>query len=83
MKVSSQEIKLRTERFKSACVKAGVKLTVQRIEIFRELASTDKHPDADKVFNRVRKKIPSISLDTVYRTLWLLYRGKARALTQI
>ena len=29
-------------------------------------------PDAETVFQGVRKRIPTVSLDTVYRTLWLL-----------
>jgi Fur family peroxide stress response transcriptional regulator len=39
------------------------------MEILRELAGTDEHPDAEAIFRRVRKRIPSLSLDTVYRTL--------------
>ena len=41
-------------------------------EIFRELAQTEDHPDAEQIFQRVRDRLPTISLDTVYRTLWLL-----------
>ncbi|MGI9570851.1 MAG: Fur family transcriptional regulator, partial [Desulfobulbia bacterium] len=43
-----------------------------RIEIFREIAQTGDHPDADQLFKRVRRRVPTVSLDTVYRTLWLL-----------
>lgn len=55
--------------FESRCRKAGLKLTHQRLEIYRELASTVDHPAADDVYRRVQKRIPTISLDTVYRTL--------------
>ena len=58
--------------FEQACRKAGAKLTHQRIEIFREVAQTGDHPDAESVYQGVRKRIPTISLDTVYRTLWWL-----------
>lgn len=68
----SDDARARMERFKQACRKAGLKLTHQRIEVFREVASTDEHPDAEKVFRGVSDRIPSISLDTVYRTLWML-----------
>ena len=47
-------------------------MTHQRTEIFREVAQTGDHPDADMVYQRVRERLPTISLDTVYRTLWLL-----------
>jgi Fur family peroxide stress response transcriptional regulator len=56
------------ERLRSS----GVKLTHQRMEIFREVAMSEEHPDAEKIYNRVRKRLPYISLDTVYRTLWSL-----------
>jgi Fur family peroxide stress response transcriptional regulator len=54
------------------CRSAGVKLTHQRMEIFREVARTRDHPDAETVYRGVRKRIPQVSLDTVYRALWLL-----------
>jgi Fur family peroxide stress response transcriptional regulator len=59
-------------RFEQLCRDAGVRLTHQRLEIFREVAQTGDHPDAGTVCNRVRERIPTVSLDTVYRTLWLL-----------
>jgi len=62
----------RLEQFKAACKKAGVKLTHQRLEIFREIAASTEHPDAETVFRGVRVRVPTVSLDTVYRTLWLL-----------
>jgi len=59
-------------RFEEVCRESGAKLTHQRMEIFREVAQTDEHPDADRVFQGVRKRIPMVSMDTVYRTLWWL-----------
>ena len=58
--------------FADICRRHGVKGTHQRTEIYRELASTDAHPDAETVYLNVRRRIPAISLDTVYRTLRLL-----------
>jgi Fur family peroxide stress response transcriptional regulator len=58
--------------FEAQCRREGLKLTHQRLEIFRELASTDEHPSADVVYKRVQARIPTISLDTVYRTLCTL-----------
>lgn len=60
------------DAFEKLCLRHGLKLTHQRMEIFRDLASTDEHPDAEELHKRVRKRIPSISLDTVYRNLRLL-----------
>jgi Fur family peroxide stress response transcriptional regulator len=61
------------EQLKAVARKAGVKLTHQRLEIFRELASTETHPDADAIYRAVRPRMPTLSLDTVYRTLWMLH----------
>ena len=49
-----------------------MKLTHQRLEIFREIAGSTEHPDAETVFRGVRARVPTVSIDTVYRTLWLL-----------
>ncbi|MDA8177928.1 MAG: transcriptional repressor, partial [Deltaproteobacteria bacterium] len=72
MKAGNVEIGRRLERFQAACRRAGVKLTHQRLEIFREIAGSTKHPDAETVYRGVRARVPTVSLDTVYRTLWLL-----------
>src|SRR4030042_3563825 len=72
MKTGGGEVGRRLDQFRAACRKAGVKLTHQRLEIFREIAASTEHPDAETVFRGVRTRIPTVSLDTVYRTLWLL-----------
>ena len=60
------------ESFARECRELGLKVTYQRMEIFRVAVSTDEHPDAVTVHKRVKKRIPTISLDTVYRNLKLL-----------
>ena len=76
MKVAKQDIGQRMARFNEACRKSGAKLTHQRMEIFREVAQSTDHPDVEKVYQGVRKRIPTVSLDTVYRTLgWLKELG--------
>lgn len=55
--------------FEDACREAGLRLTHQRLEIFYELAGTPDHPTAETIYQRIREKIPTISLDTIYRTL--------------
>lgn len=56
---------------REALKQAGVKLTHQRIEIFREAVNSGDHPDAESILRGVRRRMPTVSLDTVYRTLWL------------
>ncbi|MBF0201013.1 MAG: transcriptional repressor [Desulfamplus sp.] len=67
-----QKIDQRMEQFKHVCKKSKVKITDQRMEIFREVALNLEHPDAETVLKGVRKRLPTVSLDTVYRTLWML-----------
>jgi Fur family peroxide stress response transcriptional regulator len=70
--IEDSEVELRLERFKGAAKQAGVKLTHQRLEVFRELASSLEHPDAETLLHGVQARLPTLSLDTVYRTLWML-----------
>ena len=81
MEVDRQTLEQRVERFKQKLKRSGVKLTHQRLELFIEVAKTGDHPDAETVYKGVRARVPTISLDTVYRTLWLLFDlGLIRAL---
>ena len=56
-------------KFETACRKAGLKVTHQRLEIYRELLQSRDHPTAEAIHRRLKIKLPTISLDTVYRTL--------------
>lgn len=69
---SRKQVNQRVEDFAAACRSRRIKATHQRMEILRELASTGEHPDAETIYTRVRRRLPSISLDTVYRTLRML-----------
>lgn len=71
MKTTKRDIQERLDHFEHVCRDAGIKLTHQRREIFREIALSGDHPDAETVFQGVRQRITSLSLDTVYRALWL------------
>lgn len=66
------DIAKRMDQLKDGLRRAGVKLTHQRLEIFHEVAASEEHPDAETIFKAVRRRMPTVSLDTVYRTLWLL-----------
>lgn len=72
METSPQQLQEQMSRLKDGLKQSGLKLTHQRLEIFREVAKSGIHPDAETIFNGVRKRVSTISLDTVYRTLWLL-----------
>ncbi|MFH0821177.1 MAG: transcriptional repressor [Pseudomonadota bacterium] len=47
-------------------------MTKQRRVILEEIMKVQTHPTADDVFRMVRKRLPNISLGTVYRNLEFL-----------
>ncbi len=46
-----------------------MRMTRQRREILEELCKVDTHPTADAVYALARRKLPRVSLATVYRNL--------------
>ena len=57
------------ELFRKLCKKHGIRLTHQRLEIFCEIERATDHPSVEEVYERVKSRLPTVSLDTVYRTL--------------
>ena len=58
-----------------------MRMTRQRRVILEELRAAAEHPSADELYQRVRRRLPRVSLATVYRNLELLCeRGSARRL---
>ena len=47
----------------------GLKITPQRLAIFRILKDNKSHPCAEEIYLKVRKEFPTISLATIYQTL--------------
>ncbi|MHA2251625.1 MAG: Fur family transcriptional regulator [Candidatus Kariarchaeaceae archaeon] len=50
----------------------GLKVTPQRLAIFRYLANNESHPSADIIFADIKKELPTVSQGTVYKTLSML-----------
>jgi Fur family peroxide stress response transcriptional regulator len=65
-------VKEQLRTFEDVCRKEGLKITHQRLEIFKELLNSNDHPTVEKLYHRLQPKLPTISLDTVYRTLTTL-----------
>jgi len=61
--------KQQLDHLKQICDKEGIKLTHQRLEIFRELMAVCDHPSAELIHKKLQKKLPTLAIDTVYRTL--------------
>jgi Fur family peroxide stress response transcriptional regulator len=57
------------EKFIETCRRHHLKITPQRVAIYRELLQSDMHPSADALYQIVQKEYPNISFDTVNRTL--------------
>lgn len=50
----------------------SLRLTKQRQIILEELRAVTSHPTADEMYEMIRKRLPKISLGTVYRNLEIL-----------
>ena len=57
--------------------KPNIRMTRQRKIILEELRKVNTHPSADEVYEMVRKRLPRISLGTVYRNLEVLSKSGA------
>ena len=52
----------------------NLRMTRQRQVILEELRKVKTHPSADALYERVKRRLPRISLGTVYRNLEILSR---------
>ncbi|MHC4149120.1 MAG: Fur family transcriptional regulator [Planctomycetota bacterium] len=66
------ELKEKIDACEARCRAAGLKVTPQRLAVFKALLEMGQHPSAEAVFRKVKQVFPSISLDTVNRTLLTL-----------
>ncbi len=70
------------ESFIKLCKENNLKVTPQRSLIYKELVESKDHPSAEILYKKVKKIFPTISFDTVYRTLMTFSRiGVADILT--
>lgn len=67
-KINSNKNKL-ISNFIEKCEKNNLKVTPQRIAIYKELIKSENHPSINYIYNKIKKLYPSISFDTVNRTL--------------
>ena len=59
----------RLDWFRSECAAAGLPCTHQREVLYRALVEAKDHPSPEMLYERGKRKIPSISLGTVYRNI--------------
>jgi Fur family ferric uptake transcriptional regulator len=60
------------KRLEDALRSAGVRITRQRAVLLQILAGSDDHPDANELHRRAHAIDSSVSLSTVYRTVFVL-----------
>ena len=62
----------RFDQLMAALKERRFRLTPQRVELVRLIASSEGHPSAGQLYTRVKRKFPTMSQATVYKTLTLL-----------
>jgi len=66
------ETQVRFDELIAALKEHDFRLTPQRIELVRLIASSEGHPSAAQLYDRIKQQFPTISQATVYKTLALL-----------
>lgn len=56
-------------QFTRHCREHGLSITRQRVAIFQALASSREHPSAEQLHRQVQRRLPNLSLATVYKNL--------------
>jgi Fur family peroxide stress response transcriptional regulator len=56
-------------KFERQCRARGIRVTPQRLAVYRALAEDLAHPTADSVYCRLGSLLPGLSQATIYRTL--------------
>jgi len=62
------------ESFREICHTHGLRVTPQRLAVYRELLASSDHPTAEVVFSKVRQDFPTVSFNTVNETLLTFFR---------
>ena len=60
------------EKYVKILKEHGLKVTPQRLEIMKYLDEHRTHPNADKIYQALKRKNPSLSKTTVYNSLEIL-----------
>jgi len=63
---------VRAQELMAALKARGMRRTPQRVELVRLIAASDGHPSAAQLYARIKRRFPTLSQATVYKTLALL-----------
>lgn len=61
--------KILTKPFRELCQEHGIAVTHQRQVLYEVMQEMEGHPSPEEIYEQVRKKIPAISLATVYKNI--------------
>ncbi len=61
----------RTNNFRELCANHGLAATHQRQVLYEVMQTMPGHPSPEEVYARVKKRVPAISLATVYKNIHL------------
>ncbi len=64
-------LQVETASFRDLCAQHGIAATHQRQVLHEVMQGMEGHPSPEEVYARVRERIPSISLATVYKNIHL------------
>jgi len=67
--MENKPAELQTEQFMKRCRENHLKVTPQRLAIYHALAGNSEHPSAERIYRNIVRTNPTISFDTVNRTL--------------
>ena len=67
MTIRSEQDKLAF--FRGKCKEHGMRVTHQKTMIYKALLNSLDHPSPEQIFEKLKKTVHGLSLDTVYRTL--------------
>ncbi|MCR5413505.1 MAG: transcriptional repressor [Kiritimatiellae bacterium] len=60
---------LTIDAFPAFCRERGLKCTAQRMAVFAAVRESESHPSVDDTLAAVRKTVPTVTRDSVYRIL--------------
>jgi len=60
---------LTVDEFPAFCRAQGLKCTAQRLAVFSAVRGLRTHPSVDEILGKVRKSVPTVTRDSVYRIL--------------
>ena len=65
----SKAVDLTMEEFPAFCLEKGMKCTAQRMAMFSAFRERRRHPSVDEIWGLVKRTLPTVTRDSVYRIL--------------